>query len=77
MLSALQLAALLLFCKGFFPYKTYLSGHATEADAPTRLELSEIASDSAPQFDRLVFVLVDALRKYAYKKSIRNTSFIY
>ena len=62
MLSAVQLAALLLFCKGFFPYKTYLPGFATTADAPEIL--SKTANSNEPQFDRLVFVLVDALRKY-------------
>ncbi|KAI9287339.1 hypothetical protein BC943DRAFT_319562 [Umbelopsis sp. AD052] len=60
MLSAVQLAALLLFCKGFFPYKTYLPGFATTADAPEIF--SKTADSNEPQFDRLVFVLVDALR---------------
>ncbi|KAG2176235.1 hypothetical protein INT43_005469, partial [Umbelopsis isabellina] len=70
MLSALQLTALFLFCKGFFPYKTYLSGHATEADSPSRLDLTGIADDAPPQFDRLVFVLVDALRNdFVFEKS--------
>jgi ethanolaminephosphotransferase len=64
MLSAVQLTALLLFCKGFFPYKTYLPGFATAADAPPHLDNADITNNIEPEFDRLVFVLVDALRKY-------------
>ncbi|KAI8967243.1 alkaline-phosphatase-like protein [Mycotypha africana] len=50
LLACLQLLGIALFCKGFFPYKVYLSGFA-----------DEVVHD-APQFDRLVFVLIDALR---------------
>lgn len=70
MLSAVQLAALLLFCKGFFPYKTYLPGFATTAHAPPHLHNSDTTSSMEPEFDRLVFVLVDALRKYVLSANV-------
>lgn len=49
-LAFVQILGLLCFCKGFFPYKVYLSGYSTQ-------------QAQEPQFDRLVFVLIDALRK--------------
>ncbi|KAF7723136.1 major facilitator super transporter protein [Apophysomyces ossiformis] len=60
-LALVQLAGLTLFCKGFFPYKIYLPGFASFESAPAwpngdRTTLIE------PEFDRLVFVVVDALR---------------
>lgn len=48
-----------LFCKGFFPYKIYLPGYATENDVPSVLKNMH----NEPEFDRLVFVVIDALRK--------------
>lgn len=59
LLALLQLVGLALFCKGFFPYKIYLSGHATPDDMPTFLK----DLHNEPEFDRLVFVVIDALRK--------------
>ncbi|KAJ2162531.1 major facilitator super transporter protein [Coemansia sp. RSA 552] len=52
LLLVLELAGLLLFAKGFFPYKKSIPGFAT--DTP-RL-------DRAPQYDRLVLMVIDALR---------------
>lgn len=51
LLALVQLLGILCFCKGFFPYKVYLSGYATQT------------YQQEPEFDRLVFVLIDALRK--------------
>lgn len=57
-------AALLIFAAGFFPYKPFLSGIARYED----LDLG--APPSAP-FDRLVFMVVDALRR------LKNISLIH
>ncbi|KAG2200064.1 hypothetical protein INT47_007709 [Mucor saturninus] len=57
-LALLQLVGICLFCKGFFPYKIYLSGHATQDDVPTLLK--DLHNEA--EFDRLVFVVIDALR---------------
>lgn len=61
LLGFVQILGIALFCKGFFPYKVYLSGHATHDDLPS--SVIEIHNQQDPEFDRLVFVLVDALRK--------------
>ncbi|OAD03797.1 GPI7, LAS21 protein, partial [Mucor lusitanicus CBS 277.49] len=53
----IQIAGIALFCKGFFPYKIYLSGYAARGD---HFSLHEQPQE--PEFDRLVFVLIDALR---------------
>lgn len=50
-------AAVLLFATGFFPYKPVLPGLARYA------EDSGYGPPPAP-FDRLVFMVVDALRRY-------------
>ena len=61
-------AAILVFASGFFPYKPVLPGLATFGEQQTdgdRLggvaELEGIAQPPAP-FDRVVFMVVDALR---------------
>lgn len=48
--------AILIFCSGFFPYKALLPGLATFEDAD---------SDHAPPaaFDKVIFMVVDALRR--------------
>ncbi|RUP15914.1 LOW QUALITY PROTEIN: alkaline-phosphatase-like protein [Jimgerdemannia flammicorona] len=64
-LAAVQLAGLASFASGFFPYKVYLQGFATlQTDIPPLPALSDPELDLRlePQFDRLVFMLVDALR---------------
>ncbi|KAI8328059.1 hypothetical protein BC941DRAFT_477199 [Chlamydoabsidia padenii] len=50
-IGLVQLIGLTVFSIGFFPYKTYLPGFSTVNDGLTE-----------PEFDRLVFVVVDALR---------------
>jgi ethanolaminephosphotransferase len=49
--------AVLLFATGFFPYKPVLPGLAQYGEAPG------YAPPDGP-FDRLVFMVVDALRRY-------------
>lgn len=58
LLALIQIAGIALFCKGFFPYKIYLSGYAARGD-----QFSLHEQPQEPEFDRLVFVLIDALRK--------------
>ncbi|RHZ52439.1 hypothetical protein Glove_461g70 [Diversispora epigaea] len=56
-----QFIGLGLFSKGFFPYKKILSGFAKVEDLP-RYPNGKEALPPEPLFDRLVFMLVDALR---------------
>lgn len=72
LLAALQISGLALFARAFFPYKTHLHGFANlTTDIPPVLGLlgtlpMELTADLVipPQFDRLVFMMVDALREY-------------
>lgn len=48
--------AILIFARGFFPYKPFIPGLAQYE----KLEFDEVPS--AP-FDRLIFMVVDALRR--------------
>ncbi|KAI9012652.1 alkaline-phosphatase-like protein [Phycomyces nitens] len=61
-LAILQLVGLGLFCKGFFPYKIQIAGHATAESAPPWPDNSQSHHLVEPEFDRLVFVVIDALR---------------
>ncbi|KAJ8609997.1 hypothetical protein MRB53_038837 [Persea americana] len=47
--------AVLTFASGFFPYKPFLPGLATFGDGFA-------VQQSEPPFDRLIFMVVDALR---------------
>lgn len=49
--------AIYIFAKGFFPYKPLLPGLAQYAEAV------DDGLQPAPPFDRLVFMVVDALRR--------------
>jgi ethanolaminephosphotransferase len=51
-------AAIFVFATGFFPYKPLLSGLA-RYDAVT-----EYGEPPEAQFDKLVFMVIDALRRY-------------
>lgn len=50
-------AAILTFATGFFPYKPFLPGLAQYDSLP------EYGDPPSPPFDRLVFMVVDALRR--------------
>ena len=50
--------ALVLFAIGFFPYKPFISGLAT-------FDGGDNVSRTPPVFDRLIFMVVDALRRYS------------
>jgi len=56
--------AIVTFAKGFFPYKPLLPGLAQYEN------LGDTPSPPAP-FDRLVFMVVDALRRYLSSPSAR------
>lgn len=52
--------SVLIFASGFFPYKPFLPGLATFEDVAEPGE--EILSQPEPVFDRVIFMVVDALR---------------
>lgn len=49
--------AILIFASGFFPYKPFLSGLA-------QYESLEYGPPPEAPFDKVVFMVVDALRRY-------------
>jgi len=49
--------AIFLFASGFFPYKPFLPGRATFNDP-------QDVSSSPPPFNKVIFMVVDALRRY-------------
>lgn len=56
--------AILIFATGFFPYKPLLPGLASfEA-------VTEYGDPPAPPFDKLVFMVIDALRRYPRYRAI-------
>ena len=59
--------AVLVFARGFFPYKPFLSGLATfEEFENEELELGLLKCNDRPQriFDKVIFMTVDALRRW-------------
>jgi ethanolaminephosphotransferase len=50
--------AILTFATGFFPYKPLLPGLAQYSALP-----ADYGEPPAPPFDRLVFMVIDALRR--------------
>lgn len=58
--------AVLVFATGFFPYKPFLPGLATFDDVrppgTAHAALAPLASQPEAVFDRVVFMVVDALR---------------
>lgn len=64
-------AAVLVFASGFFPYKPVLPGLAVLQD-----EQEKNAKESEAVFDRVVFMVVDALRSdfvYGYNSGFEFT----
>jgi ethanolamine phosphate transferase 2 subunit G len=49
--------AILVFATGFFPYKPILPGLATYST------LTDYGEPPAPPFDKLIFMVIDALRR--------------
>ncbi|KAJ2317513.1 major facilitator super transporter protein [Coemansia sp. RSA 2704] len=59
-LLLMELVGLGLFAKGFFPYKKTIPGFASRADQP--ISMGRGLSVPPAQYDRLVLMVVDALR---------------
>ena len=57
-----QISGLILFLKGFFPIKKGLDGVATLTNLPPEPGKQGRGSPLPAKFDRLVIILVDALR---------------
>ena len=50
--------ALLIYATGFFPYKPFIPGQA-------RFKYDDHGTDNvAPPFDKVIFMVIDALRRY-------------
>jgi ethanolamine phosphate transferase 2 subunit G len=49
--------AILIFASGFFPYKPFLPGLA-------KYEVLEYGEPPTAPFDKVIFMVVDALRRY-------------
>lgn len=62
--NALIPVAILIFASGFFPYKPFLSGLA-------QYEVLEYGPPSEAPFDKVIFMVVDALRRYGPSRSFR------
>jgi len=54
--NLILLLACVIFASGFFPYKPFLSGLA-------EYKTSQWGNPPAAQFDKVVFMVVDALRR--------------
>ena len=63
--SILQLIGIAFFARGFFPYKKVLQGFARAVLAKDYNDLGLIEPSLSPQrlFDRMVFIVIDALRR--------------
>jgi len=59
--------AILIFASGFFPYKPFLSGLA-------QYEINEYGPPPEAPFDKVVFMVVDALRRYCSLQSLSGQS---
>lgn len=59
--------AILIFASGFFPYKPFLPGLA-------RYETLEYGSPPDAPFDKVIFMVVDALRRLDFWSDVRETS---
>ncbi|SCU80964.1 LAFA_0C02036g1_1 [Lachancea sp. 'fantastica'] len=71
-LLVLQLIAILTFSAGFFPQKTFLKGDAQF------LHLPEEQQDIQPRFEKLVLVVIDALRSdYLFQDEMSQFSFVH
>ena len=67
--------AVLIFATGFFPYKPFLPGLATFEDVQWPISGST-TPQTEPVFDRVVFMVVDALRSdfvYGYNSGFEFT----
>lgn len=71
-LLLIQTIAVFIFCCGFFPQKNVLKG-----DANFLLETS-LQQQSKPTFDKLVLIIIDALRSdFVFDQSMSNFTFVH
>ena len=62
--SLLELVGIAFFARGFFPYKRVLPGFATVNGPQDFVDLGlEPVGSPEKLFDRLVFIVIDALRR--------------
>ncbi|KAL6940166.1 hypothetical protein ACO0QE_004061 [Hanseniaspora vineae] len=77
-LTVLQLIAVFIFAIGYFPSKTLLKGHAasyisSDNDSGQQLQNTGAHETGSPQFSKLVFVVIDALRSdFLYHKEVSH-----
>lgn len=66
--------ACLIFATGFFPYKPFLPGLATFQEAGANEELGLLKEIQRPPrvFDKVIFMVVDALRRWVESSSRRQ-----
>ncbi|KAJ2087183.1 major facilitator super transporter protein [Coemansia sp. RSA 1813] len=62
MVVLVELVGLGFFVKGFFPYKKSIPGFARPQDQPPDIGRIGTLDEAVPQYDRMVIMLVDALR---------------
>lgn len=64
--NALIPYAVYVFAIGFFPYKPFLPGLASfqDQDAAEEIRMLGKVSRPVPVFDKVLFMVVDALRRY-------------
>ena len=63
--SLLQLTGIAFFARGFFPYKRVLPGFAPSIGPEDYEDLGlRTVGPAEKVFDRLVFIVIDALRRY-------------
>lgn len=67
--NALIPYAVYVFAIGFFPYKPFLPGLASfeDQDAGEEIRMLEGISRPAPVFDKVFFMVVDALRRFVLR----------
>lgn len=76
-LTVFQLIAVFIFAIGYFPSKTLLKGHAVpytsnDGDSGQQVQDSKHGG-SVPQFNKLVFVVIDALRSdFLYHQEVSH-----
>ena len=67
--------AVLVFATGFFPYKPFLSGLATFEEVETQEHGQGLLSkDARPEgkFDKVIFMVVDALRRWVGRARLQE-----
>lgn len=73
---SVHFAGLIYFFMGFFPSKVILPGSGSFLQTPT--PFTKAANNASPHFDRLIFMVVDAMRSdYMYSDSYSQMDFLH